>query len=449
MENHRYRIALQLGWLLASLCGQLTQPNLRWRDLYTRTSAEPVGRLFLSTREPRPGESVWSYCISVGYLLNQLYLNSKSHDEATRKQLFELSSPPPSVVHFISEMDKALQDEAKLDLNKPQFDTLLSDINYWSRKIWSTLNSEDHALSDFASLGAGLSDTYWQWRLQKRQPKSQQTIMRLLRTHRSSMMLKRIQQLQGYMPDIFAPSFSHSFRQWSDYVNRTDIEIDKDEIKRYYAMREELKVLKKEEGEALAAVQGRISGYKAQMAKTEAKFKTEEDLKKTFRIQTKIWEDLIFSRPVEYRLKPLDLRFIQSCTVVVYLLATILVTVLLAVSLYGLLLLINYFLARYMNFGLDSLKSISDVEDQLKLIAAIATLVSFLAPQFGRFSKFVKNLYPVIYRWFYLSKIIQRTYHAPTRRTMHIVKVWMNMVFRDVLEGLKERKKQQADQEQR
>ncbi|MBE9063386.1 hypothetical protein [cf. Phormidesmis sp. LEGE 11477] len=387
MDERRYRLALQLGWVMASLYGRLTQPNIRWRDMFARRSNESVPRLFISTREPNHGDSVWADCISLTYLLNQLYLSSDSHSEAMSQQLLAISTPPESIKKFISEADKALWTRSKLTSRDCQLDTLLHDLNYWSRKVWSTLNAEESALSDFASLGAGLSDMFWQWRLQSSQPKSRQTFKRLFNRYRLTMMVKRTRRLKDYMPEDFSPCLINSIYEWSNYAEEN----------------------------------------------LDIKGQAEKALKKTFKKQLQVWEELVFQGYLAYRLKSSDLLLVNLLSVVTYSCLLVLVVVIFSTSLYLVISIANFFLTEYLSFGLSSLRDIEQVEDKVKLVASIVTAISLLLAQLGRISRFVGDLYSTIYSWFYLSKLIQRTCISPRGRAMPIAQVWYKMVTSDVL----------------
>jgi hypothetical protein len=276
----RIKLALRLGWVLAEVYGRMTQPNIRWQTMFSKPSVYPVSRLFLSTRQPNNGEALYVDLQLLIYLVEKLYPPVNNSSEY---KLYNDSRLPKSISDFVEQINaKMLNHENAKMLNHENDSVVPSsntfhDLNHWSKQIWAVMSAEDTRLADAATLGAGLADTYWQWRLQKNNPKKEQKWEKLLSRERMLMMIKRLRQVEDYLPGHTGATLRHSIWEWSRSVSiirkNTDYKFDQN---------------------------------------------NEEEIKNNLKKQLDIWEDLIFDRPIEYYLRYRDVLFIRVSTFISY-----------------------------------------------------------------------------------------------------------------------------------
>ncbi|MEL6440614.1 MAG: hypothetical protein AAFQ80_15320, partial [Cyanobacteria bacterium J06621_8] len=267
MLKKRIQLAFRLGWILAEVYGRLTQPNIRWKNLFPPPSGKPVTRLALSTRQHSNGESLWISMQMLVYLTLQLYPLTETTD-GEQKWFSNAIQPPESIRKFI-DCSEQVMIVKQGNFCKPE-ESFFSDFNHWSREILAVLNAENSLLAEAATLGSGLADTYWQWRLSKYNPKKQHTWEKLLNQYRLRVMIIRVEQIERYLPRYVGSLLCHSLQE----------------------------VGKASKDEKLI-----------QRIQQEPEF--ENNFKKDFKKQFKIWESLMLNRPLLYHLNQSDWRIIN------------------------------------------------------------------------------------------------------------------------------------------
>jgi hypothetical protein len=375
--------ALRLGWTLAAVYGRLTQPNMRWANIFPKPEEKPLPRLFLSTRQPTEGELIWTDIQSLAYLLHQLYPPPKN-DESAPYQLAEVTQFPASVDELFALAARTLATpEGKFSVPK----TFYHDLNHWSRQIWARLNAENPLLAEAATFGAGLADTYWQWRLPTKtyRPPEAQSWQQLLHRERMNVMIKRVRQIETHLPAYVGPTLRHSLWEWDRAA------------------------------EALARSAAPLS------------LKAEKKLRGNLRQQLRIWEDLAFNRPITYLLRAGDWRWVRFWSIILYALIVAVVITVPALLIYILTLTANFFMDQLFSW----LGGITEFDDQLKLASAMIAVLAFFLTQFQRAAAWLRQLYPSIYNWLWLAKLTQRTLHSWDGK----VKPWYKICWRRLWRG--------------
>jgi hypothetical protein len=268
----RIKLALRLGWVLAEVYGRMTQPNIRWKTMFSKPNIYPVSRLFLSTRQPNNGEALYVDLQLLTYLAEKLYPPVNNSPEY---KLYNDCRLPKSVSDFVEQINAVMLNHENNSV-VPSSSTFY-DLNHWSKQIWAVMSAEDARLADAATLGAGLADTYWQWRLQKNNPKKEQKWEKLLSRERMLMMIKRLRQVEDDLPRHTGATLRHSIWEWSRSVS----------------------IIRKNQN-------------------SQVDQNNEEKIKTNLKKQLDIWEDLIFDRPIEYYLRYTDILFIRVSTFISY-----------------------------------------------------------------------------------------------------------------------------------
>jgi hypothetical protein len=387
----RIKLALRLGWVLAEVYGRMTQPNIRWQTMFSKPSVYPVSRLFLSTRQPNNGEALYVDLQLLIYLVEKLYPPVNNSSEY---KLYNDSRLPKSISDFVEQINaKMLNHENAKMLNHENDSVVPSsntfhDLNHWSKQIWAVMSAEDTRLADAATLGAGLADTYWQWRLQKNNPKKEQKWEKLLSRERMLMMIKRLRQVEDYLPGHTGATLRHSIWEWSRSVSiirkNTDYKFDQN---------------------------------------------NEEEIKNNLKKQLDIWEDLIFDRPIEYYLRYRDVLFIRVSTFISYIIIVFSCTVIVCLVVYSLFLILNFSLSYYESLIQKLFNGINSFENQIKLATSLIAVFAFISSQFTKTYKLASQLYSNIYEWFLLQKLIQRTFYSWNGNSKLIYKVIWKQIW--------------------
>jgi hypothetical protein len=372
----RIKLALRLGWILSEVYGRMTQPNIRWCNMFPSPSQYPVSRLFLSTRQPNNGEALYIDLCLLSYTAEKLYSPNNSPGD----RFYRDCSLPDSISVFIEQANAVMLEHGHVPVTPSK--RIFDDLNQWSRQIWVVMSAEDPKLADAATLGAGLADTYWQWRLQKNNPKTGQRWQRLLSRERMLVMIKRVRQIETTLPNHVGPILRHSIWEWSQsnqIINQNTHE--------------------------------------------------EEEVKKIFKKQLDIWEDLIFDRPIEYYLKYTDRLFVTIATLCSYLILVATLIFIMCLCIYTLFLFLNFSLSFYESLLLKWFSKADSFDDQLKSLTAFIAVLSFMISQFKRAYNLASQLYSNIYKWFLLHKLIQRTFCSWDKENKSIYQVIMNQLW--------------------
>lgn len=433
--QNRIWLALRLGWTLSQVYGRLTQPNIRWANLFSAPPDKPVVRLFLSTREPDTGEAIWADMQSLIYLVQQLY--PVTQDKNNNTQLSDIRQPPESVDKFLLTAKQVmLIGDGKFSMPK----NFYSDLNHWSRDLWAILDAEDPLLAEAATLGGGLADTFWQWRLQKHDPHPEQTWQKLLKPARLRMMIKRVRQIEDHLPTHVGPTLRHSIWEWSkaaddgtllDFSPPLSSE-EKNILTDINARNKKINHRLSELAESPASSQEELETLKQERTKLDKvgeKLQAEGNLRVHFKEQLMIWEDLVFNRPIAYHLNAVDWWAIRLLALIFYVIAAASVIVIPALLIYGLISITSSLLSIFGDPLLNWLGGLTEFDDQLKLVTAVIAVLAFLLTQFRKVTDWMKQLYPSIYNWFFISKLIQRTFHSWDNQSKALIEIWWRRLW--------------------
>jgi hypothetical protein len=379
----RIKLALRLGWVLAEVYGRMTQPNIRWKTMFSKPNIYPVSRLFLSTRQPNNGEALYVDLQLLTYLAEKLYPPVNNSPEY---KLYNDCRLPKSVSDFVEQINAVMLNHENNSV-VPSSSTFY-DLNHWSKQIWAVMSAEDARLADAATLGAGLADTYWQWRLQKNNPKKEQKWEKLLSRERMLMMIKRLRQVEDDLPRHTGATLRHSIWEWSRSVS----------------------IIRKNQN-------------------SQVDQNNEEKIKTNLKKQLDIWEDLIFDRPIEYYLRYTDILFIRVSTFISYIITIFSCTVIICLAVYSLFLLLNFSLSYYENLLQSWFNGINSFDAQIKLVTSLIAVFAFIGSQFEKTYKLVSQLYSNIYKWFLLQKLIQRTFYSWDGNSKSIYKVIWKQIW--------------------
>lgn len=432
--QQRIWLSLRLGWALSQVYGRLTQPNIRWANLFPSPPDKPVERLFLSTREPYTGEAIWADMQSLIYLVQRLYPVTEENKDTL---LADLRQPPDSIDEFLAIAKQVmLSGEGEFSLPK----TFHNDLNHWSRDLWAILDAEDPLLAEAATLGGGLADTFWQWRLQKHHPHPEQTWQKLLKPARLRMMIRRVRQIEDHLPIYVGPTLRHSIWEWSKAAdNGILLEFSPSLLSEEETVLPDIKARNKkidrrlnELSESSSSSQEELKTLireKSRLDEVRKKLKNEEDLKSNFHEQLTIWEDLVFNRPITYQLNATDWWSIRLLALTFYAIALVVAIVIPALLIYGLISITNSLLSIFGNSILNWLGGLTEFDDQLKLATSVITVLAFLLTQSRKVTEWIRQLYPSIYNWFFMSKLIQRTFYSWDGQPKALVKIWWRRLW--------------------
>jgi hypothetical protein len=299
---------------------------------------------------------------------------------------------PTAIRDFLQEAAQKLSPEGdKSPLAEARIAELFTTLNTWSRTCWVHLGAASPLLSEAATLGGSLADTYWAMQLppDAKSPVQEDTRVKaqtwrgLLAPNRLHALIEDVYAVEAQLPADVGSVLRHTLWEWgiADDLTRDDaghLQIADPSAWRRLTKRHrrEVKELQPEEERALYAHL--------------------ED-------QQRQWRRLVFAGDVA--LEPTDRRHLRLLAGLCYILEVVTLFILTVLALLGL-----SWLAYQIGVWLfPQIQRPDTVEDWLKIGGALTAVATFVGTQLWRWGKMILNLYDEIADWWRVVKEKQRS----------------------------------------
>lgn len=382
LEPQRVQLSMQFGWAIVAAKGCLDTP------LYWTRSLEMAPRLFISHPKPNSGEAFWRALRRALALGDGLFPASKDAPSAC---------PPPELLSedLTQEMKSLLQDGGELGISTER---IVEALNHWSRECWVQLSSESPILSEAASLGGSLADTYWHLSPQEEGPTRKETWRYLLSWRRLNRLIAQTRRVEAYLPENVGRLLRHSLWEWG--IAGTLSRKKSGELRIAHPLR--WAFLNKKFSEAV-----------------ELTPEEEKTLQTNLRQQAEIWKDLISGRIPQ--LKPSDWRELRVITWLAYALTIVFQVALVGTLILGLLYVISL-IAPWLTAHIEAP---DEFGNWLDLVATLTATLGLVAPQLWRWAKKATHLYDSLYNWFKMGELKQRSLHRWNGKSKSILIIWL------------------------
>jgi hypothetical protein len=297
-------------------------------------------------------------------------------------------------------MEKLIQEESR---SLPSVKSLYKELNHWSRQCWARLDAEDALLSEAASLGASLADTYWHMRLPFEEPAEAshgEAWDEMLKSRRLINMIRAVRRVEPYLPQGFGRRLRHSLWEWD--ITEDLIRTPEGELQiaypALYALRSWKWVRKLR----------RRWMKKQELNPPELTRKERKSFWNQLRNQMLIWKRLLFDRTVRQLMRPSDWRWVRWTSRILYGLAAILLAAGGTVGFFYLVKVGQGLLTRL----LPQIKPPAEFQDWLALGSAVVAMLGFLFTQVRQGAQGFVRLYQGIYTEVLAYRMDQRTLRA-------------------------------------
>jgi len=380
VDEHRILLALRFGWTMTEVYGRLRQPIL-WK----RTPSQ-VPRLFISHFKPTSGEVLWSETRRLLQLANLLF----EDDRLAR---------PDLIVDLPEQMETFIQEDSG---DMPAEDDLYARLNSWSRQCWARLDAEDAILSESASLGASLADTFWHIPppFRRSESASEELWGHLLKSQRLVRLIRSVRRVEPYLPQTFGRMLRHSLWEWDvlQDLNRTRSGELKVAFSALYVFRSFNWVR-------------RFRRWLMKRRDVQSPKLTADEQKAVWRHlqkQMALWKRLVFERSIDQMLRPSDWRRVRWASRVLYALSAVALIVGGALAFFYLVKFGQHVVA----WLTPRVAPPAEFSDWMALGGVLVSGMGFLIAQLRRGAQGFHKLYQSIYGWVLACKMDQRTLHA-------------------------------------
>lgn len=402
---------MRFGWTLAEVHGRLRQQIL-WPDPSRR-----LNRLFLSDLNPASGERFWVATKRLVYLAHHLFPPPEASPD-------ESQCPPPGSVECPHDLNDLLERADRSIMagrgKLPRTQATRYRLSQWSRQVWATLDAEDPLLSEAATLGARLADTFWQVRFPAKgqQIPDKESWKYMLKSRRTIATIRQVRPVEGHLPAHVGPMLRHSLWEWDIAGELTRSRSGGLEI--IYPFLYHLRSVGWARGLRRRWMRGRDTS-------PDLTLEEEQALWKQLKSQMIVWEHMVFNRPLAQLLRPSDWRQTRWLTTqVVYAVIIVLVAMGGALLVGGIFRLVADLVGHF----LPSLAAPTEFKDQLTLAGILVAVLGFLATQLRQALRRLRHLYDAIYTWVVGRKLEQRSLRPWNGQAKPLRWIWIQRLLR-------------------
>jgi hypothetical protein len=372
----RIRLALRFGWTIVAVYGRLKH-GIIWKRTPPKAPRLFISHLKLTSRERLLADTQ-----------RLLIIAEALFDD-------ENLTPPDLIAGLPATIEAGIREgKAKL----PPQDEIFETLDHWSLKCWAALNNEDTRLSEAASLGGSLADTYWHlptpW--QHTGADLGQTLQALLDPNRLTNLIRKVRYVDAYLPEGFGRMLRHSLWEWS--IMGDLCRAATGELKIAYPNTYNLRSSQwfREHREDLIK---KTEDIPADLNDKEKTFMRERVKK-----QAEKWERLVFDQSARPLMQPEDWRWVRWASTITMGVVTFLI-LLIGMLLLALLLRLGGWLIGFVL----SVSPPEALQDWLTLGSAAFGVIGFLITQLYNGARELRQFYRWIRAWFLACKMNQCT----------------------------------------